>query len=93
MKARTGDNPARWNGGNLKHLLAAPSKVAPVVHYDALNYKRMGEFMTQLRQREGIGALALEFTILTCARTGETLGATWAEIDRDEKVWIIPADG
>jgi hypothetical protein len=91
MKARTGDNPARWNGGNLKHLLAAPSKVAPVVHYDALNYKRMGEFMTQLRQREGIGALALEFTVLTAARTGEALGATWAEIDRDEKVWIVPA--
>ena len=90
MKARTGDNPARWNGGNLKHLLAAPSKIAPVVHYDALNYKRMGEFMTQLRQREGIGALALEFTMLTAARTGEALGATWAEIDRDENVWIIP---
>jgi integrase len=90
MKARTGDNPARWNGGNLKHLLAAPSKGAPVVHYDALNYKRMGEFMTQLRQREGVGALALEFTILTAARTGEALGATWAEIDRDEKVWIVP---
>ena len=48
--------------------------------------------MAQLRQREGIGALALEFTVLTCARTAETLGATWDEIDLDEKVWIVPAN-
>ena len=48
--------------------------------------------MQQLRQRDGIGALALEFTILTCARTAETLGATWDEIDLDEKVWTVPAN-
>jgi integrase len=46
--------------------------------------------MAALRQREGIGALALEFTVLTCARTAETLGATWDEIDLEEKVWIVP---
>jgi integrase len=45
-----------------------------------------------LRQRQGIGALALEFTAICCSRTGETLGATWAEIDRDEKLWIVPAN-
>jgi integrase len=90
IKKRTGDNPARWSG-NLKHLLASPEKIAPVSHHAALDYRRMGEFMTQLRHREGVGALALEFTILTAARTGEALGARWAEIDRDEKVWIVPA--
>ena len=49
--------------------------------------------MAQLRQREGLGALAMEFTVLTCARTAETLGASWDEIDLDEKVWIVPATG
>ena len=91
MKKRSGDNPARWKGGSLQHLLAAPNKIAPVVHHDALDYRRMGEFMAALRLRQGVTALALEFTILTCARMGETLGATWAEIDFDEKVWIVPA--
>ena len=51
----------------------------------------MGAFMAQLRQREGVGALALEFVVLTCSRTSETLGATWEEIDLDEKTWTIPA--
>ena len=90
MKKRSGDNPARWNGGNLKHLLAAPSKVAPVVHHNALDYRRIAEFMAALRQRQGVAALALEFTILTAARTGETLGATWDEVDFDERVWVVP---
>jgi integrase len=86
-----GDNPARWNG-NLKHLLASPEKIAPVNHHAALDYKGMGAFMAALRQREGIGALALEFTVLTSSRTSETLGATWEEIDMDEKTWTVPAN-
>src|SRR5262249_52289266 len=89
-KHRHGDNPARWNG-YLSEVLARPSRIAPVEHHAALNYKTIGEFMAQLRAREGIGPLALEFTVLTCARTGETLGATWDEIDLDEGVWIVPA--
>jgi integrase len=90
-KLRHGDNPARWTG-YLSELLARPSRLAPVQHHAALDYNTMGEFMAALRQREGIGALALEFTVLTCARTAETLGATWDEIDLDEKVWIVPGD-
>lgn len=89
-KKRDGENPARWVE-NLKHLLPSPEKIAPVEHHAALDYKSMGEFMRQVRQRDGIGALALEFTVLTCARTGEVLGATWDEIDLDEKVWTVPA--
>ena len=91
MKKRAGDNPARWNG-NLKHLLASPEKIAPVNHHAALDYKNIGAFMTALRTREGIGALALEFCVLTAARTGEVLGSTWDEIDMDEAVWIVPAN-
>jgi integrase len=88
-KFRHCDNPARWRG-YLSELLARPSRLAPVEHHPALDYRAMGTFMERLRQREGIGALALEFTVLTCARTAETLGATWDEIDLDEKVWIVP---
>jgi integrase len=88
-KFRHGDNPARWNG-YLSELLARPSRVAPVEHHAALDYRSMGAFMAALREREGVGALALQFTVLTCARTAETLGATWDEIDLNEKVWIVP---
>ena len=52
----------------------------------------MNEFMAALHQRQSISALALEFTVLTCARTGETLGAAWGEIDLDEAMWIVPAN-
>jgi integrase len=89
-KHRSGDNPARW-AGHLSELLARPSRLAPVQHHAALDYRAIGEFMADLRGREGIAALALEFTVLTCARTAETLGATWDEIDFDEGVWTVPA--
>ena len=91
MEKRAGDNPARWNG-YLENILASPEKIAPVEHHAALDYKNIGEFMAQLRQREGVGALALEFTILACARTSETLGATYDEFDMDEALWIVPAN-
>jgi integrase len=89
-KFRDGDNPAQWRG-RLAELLARPSKLSPVQHHAALDYKAVGAFMTDLRQRKGIVALALEFTILTCARSGETRGATWSEIDLTEKTWTIAA--
>ena len=88
-KHRDGENPAKWDG-NLKHRLASPKKIAKVKHHDALDYRQVGAFMAQLRERKGIAALALEFAILTCARTSEVTGATWAEIDSD--VWTVPAD-
>jgi integrase len=48
--------------------------------------------MTQLRQSESITALALEFCILTAARSSEVLGAEWAEIDPKTRIWTIPAN-
>jgi integrase len=89
-KFRDGDNPATWRG-RLSELLAQPSKIAPVQHHAALDYKAIGAFMADLRHRRGIVALALEFTVLTCARSGETRGATRNEIDLEEKTWTIPA--
>jgi integrase len=90
-KFRSGDNPARW-GGNFAHLLPAKGKVAPIEHHPALAYAEMGAFMVELRAQDGISARALEFTILTAARTGEVIGATWGEINLAEAMWIVPAE-
>jgi integrase len=87
---REGENPARWKG-NLDHLLPARSKVKKLEHHAALPYSQISTFMTELRKMEGIASRALEFAILTAARTGEVLGATWSEINLHEKVWIVPA--
>ncbi|MBL6864049.1 MAG: tyrosine-type recombinase/integrase [Rhodospirillales bacterium] len=91
MKYREGDNPARWKG-NLDNLLPARTKIGKVKHYAALPYEEIGSFMEVLIRREGISAQGLEFLILTAARTGEVIGATWDEINLDKAVWTIPAD-
>jgi integrase len=88
---RKGENPARWRG-HLDKLLPARSKVRKVEHHAALAYADLPDFIEALRQQDGTGACALEFTILTAARTGETIGAKWGEIDMAEKVWIVPAE-
>lgn len=87
---RSGDNPAAWKG-NLDAQLAAPRKVATVEHHPALPAAEMHAFMLKLREAAGMGARALEFAILTAARSGEVRGARWDEIDLDAKVWVIPA--
>ena len=88
---RSGPNPAEWSG-NIKHLLPARSKVRRVKHHDALPYLEIPAFMRALRAREGIAARALEFTILTAARTNEVTGAQWSEFDLKEKRWVIPEE-
>ena len=88
---RDGDNPARWKG-NLEHALPKPSKVKKVSHFPALHWSEMGAFMAQLRERDGVAARALEFAILTAARSIEVRGATWDEFDLEAKVWTIPGD-
>jgi integrase len=90
-RLRQGPNPAQWKG-HLDKLLAAPTKVSKVRHHPALPFAEVGAFMGELREQLGIGAAALEFTVLCAARTGEVRGATWAEFDLDAHVWTIPAD-
>jgi integrase len=87
---RSGDNPARWRG-HLQELFAAKSKVRPVEHHAALPYTDVPAFMAELRGRNSLSARALEFTVLAAVRTGETIGATWDEIDFAAKTWTIPA--
>jgi hypothetical protein len=73
---RHGDNPARWRG-HLRNLLPATSRLRRIVHHPALPYPSIGAFMKELRQQEGIAARALEFLILTAARSGAGRGAVW----------------
>jgi integrase len=87
---RNGENPARWRG-HLDHLLAAPTKVRRVEHRPAMPYAELPTFMAELCKRQDAGARALEFTILTAARTGEVLGATAAEFDKTAALWTVPA--
>lgn len=87
---RRGDNPARWRG-HLEALLPAREKVRAVRPMPALPFTQAGAFMAELRAREGLAALALEFQILTAARSGEVRGAAWDEFDLEAKVWTIPA--
>lgn len=88
---RGGDNPARWRG-HLDKLLPRPSLVARVKHHAALPYTEVGKFMQQLRADSGVASRALEFTILTAARTNEVLQAEWSEFDLDLKTWFVPAE-
>jgi integrase len=88
---RSGENPAAWRG-HLQNSLPARSKVAPVVHYAALDWREAAAFMTELQARDGMGARALAFVILTAARSGEVRGARWDEINFDRTEWIIPAE-
>ena len=87
---RTGENPALWKG-HLDNLLPAHSKIVKVKHHAALPYDQIGQFIDALRRQDGIASLALEFAILTAARTGEIIGAQWGEIDLTAKVWTVPA--
>jgi integrase len=87
---RTGDNPARWKG-HLENLLPRPSKVAPIEHHAALAYGDVGAFVARLRKEESVSALAMEFLILTAARTKEVRLAAWSEFDLAKRLWTIPA--
>ena len=88
---RSGENPARWRG-HLDQLLPSRKKPASVKHYDAVPYAEMPSFMAELRGTDGVYARALEFMILTAARTAEVVGARWEEFDLDAKVWTVPAE-
>lgn len=87
---RPTDKPVRWPGP-MKAALLARAKVAPVKHHAALPWQGIGAFLAALRLRNGIAPHALEFAILTTARTGEVLGATWGEVDLSAGLWIVPS--
>jgi integrase len=87
---RSGENPARWHG-HLENLLPKQSQVTTVEHHAAHPWRTVGAFMAVLRQQASTGAKALEFVILTAARSGEVRGATWSEVDLHEALWTIPA--
>lgn len=87
---RTGENPARWRG-NLKELLPKKGDKA-VVHHPAVAVEDVAGWWRELLRCGGVGALALRFLTLTCARSGEVRGAVWREIDMDAGRWTIPAE-
>ncbi len=86
---RSGDNPARWRG-HLDHLLPKPTKVRAVKHHPALPHAEISAFMSELSARTGVASRALGFTILTAARSGETRGMTWGEVNMENCIWSIP---
>jgi integrase len=86
-----GENPARWRG-HLDKVLPARAKVQRVKHHAALPFDELGMFMAALRLEQGVSARALEFAILTAARTGEVIGGKWSEFDLINKVWIVPGE-
>ena len=88
---RAGGNPARWRG-HLSAILPSPQKLKDRKHHSALPYGELQQFMNILSNTDGMGARALEMTILTATRTKESLGAKWSEIDLDNRVWTIPKE-
>lgn len=90
-RLREDKNPAEWKA-NLDQVLPAPAKIAKKGHQRALAWHDVPRFMEALRQRKGTAARALEFAILTAARSGEVRHATWDEFDLDARVWTVPAD-
>lgn len=88
---RKGENPARWKG-HLSEVLPAKKRRSRIEHYPAVPWQEVGGFMDALRKREGMAARALEFAILTAARSGEVRNATWDEIDLEKKLWTVPAE-
>ena len=88
---RNGENPARWRG-NLESVLPSIAKIHDVKHHAALPYQEIADFIKRLRARKGTASIALEFAILTAARSGEVRGATWQEFDLKKREWIIPAE-
>jgi len=87
---RTGENPAAWKG-NLEHVLHKPDALTRTNHFKAMPWRDVPAFIKRLRSENTIAARALEFTILTAARSGEVREAVWSEIDLDAKMWVVPA--
>jgi len=90
LKARSGQNPARWKS-HLDKLLPTIKKVTRTKNHPALPWRDCPDFFSMLASRDAVSARALEFTILTACRTGEVIAAKWSEFDFEQLVWTIPA--
>src|SRR5262249_46444527 len=88
---RAGENPARWRG-HLEHQLPARRKVRRVEHFAAIPFGEIPGFMAELRRQDSVAARAVEFAILTAARSGETRYAQWSEFNLLDKVWVLPPE-
>lgn len=88
---RDGENPARWKG-NLEQLLPKPTSIRKTNHFRAVPWDSIPAFFKNLTEREGMATLALQFLILTAARSGEVRYASWDEIDLKKRVWTVPGD-
>ena len=86
---RSGENPAAWRG-HLAHLLPKRASLSRG-HHSAMDYREVPQFVAKLRELGSVSAMALEFCILTAARSGEVYGVKWAEIDLTTNVWTLPA--
>jgi integrase len=82
-------NPARWRG-HMDKLLPKPRRIAAPEHRPSLPWQQVPAFLAALDERRGMAALALRFTILTAARTGEVRGMIWGEVDLERAVWTVP---
>lgn len=87
---RKGPNPAVWRG-HLDRILPPKSRVNPVKHHAALDWKALPDFVADLQTKRAVSARALEFIVLTAARSAEARLATWREIDWERKLWVVPA--
>jgi integrase len=87
---RAGENPARWRG-HLDQLLPKRQRLNRD-HHAAMSYVELPAFMRGLQAQPATAAAALEFAILTAARSGEVLGARWSEFDAERAVWTVPAE-
>jgi integrase len=85
---RSGENPARWKG-HLAQLLSRRQKLTRG-HHTAMPHQDVPAFIAALQAEQSVAARALEFTVITAARSGEALGARWSEFDLDQKVWTVP---
>ena len=90
-KYRDGANPARWKG-HLAAMLPSPSKIKKVQHHPSLPYAEIYGFVQEIRGYTGIAARCLEFTILTAARTEESTGTQWSEVDFEARIWTVPGE-
>ena len=81
-ECRSGENPARWQG-HVKDILPKRDK-SKTKNFASMPYEKLPKFFSKISSIETVPSLALQFTILTVARTGEVLEAVWSEINLEQ---------